>query len=509
MKEILAPQSEEKPSIQQVDFTPPEHSLETWMDTLNAQGIRPLKNIHYKEFNSSLYKNTKVDSYEVDVDEAGIDYKDEQMALRLPNAAALTIDEQKTLINTGIANARRENKLAMRNSKTWIVLKREIPNDTRTEDSLLRYVDETRKKPEWDEVIHNLAQHGKTYGYDEVHYKQALDRWLSYFLPSLQKITKSMESKEIAGLLLNMHKPKTQYDMIQKEMMDLVRHPGEELESKLALLKSLANSMYEKFPEPERISNVERILLNGLLQFTTGTVRRNAELTIEFEKRKGNPLKFDKLLLGAIDSERVYGSPTIVLHYNTPLNPATMVYNVRTGPIDYVRHPQNLVNDQLSTGNRIDYSHFPNHYNYDNAKHNVGTLLSPRQAVNNVVQEELDETVRVEEQEVEVEVPHVQHGAQGGAIRRNLANISQLSVHDDSVFHDAVTSTPVLQNVRKSERDKVKTSRYASAMMVDMKIVEDLVGTAVENYYIKSKSESDRKRRSRSIEKKDSKNSKK
>ena len=79
-----------------------------------------------------------------------------------------------------------------------------------------------------------------------------------------------------------------------------------------------------------------------------------------------------------------------------------MVYNVRTGPIDYVRHPQNLVNDQLSTGNRIDYSHFPNHYNYDNAKHNVETLLSPRQAVNNVVQEELDETVRVEEQEVEV-----------------------------------------------------------------------------------------------------------
>ena len=86
-----------------------------------------------------------------------------------------------------------------------------------------------------------------------------------------------MDPNEVATLLINMHKPKSSFDILQKEMMDLVRLPGEDLESKLALLKSLATTMYKDFAESERIANVERILMNGLLQFTHGTTRKNAE----------------------------------------------------------------------------------------------------------------------------------------------------------------------------------------------------------------------------------------
>ena len=54
-----------------------------------------------------------------------------------------------------------------------------------------------------------------------------------------------MSPNEVATLLINMHKPKSSFDILQKEMMDLVRLPGEDLEScKLALLKSLATTMY-------------------------------------------------------------------------------------------------------------------------------------------------------------------------------------------------------------------------------------------------------------------------
>ena len=46
--------------------------------------------------------------------------------------------------------------------------------------------------------------------------------------------------------------------------------------------------MYQDFTESERIANVDRILLNGILQFTHGSTRKNAELAIEFEKDKVN-----------------------------------------------------------------------------------------------------------------------------------------------------------------------------------------------------------------------------
>ena len=156
-----------------------------------------------------------------------------------------------------------------------------------------------------------------------------------------------MQPGEVASLLASMHKPKPKFDILQKELMELVRHPGEDLESKLALLKSLANSMYHDFTEAERIANVDRILLNGILQFTHGSTRKNAALAIEFEKRQGKHIDYESILLGALNSERVYGAPNVKLPYNTPLNPATMIYNVKTVPSDYLHGAGNLVRTDI------------------------------------------------------------------------------------------------------------------------------------------------------------------
>jgi hypothetical protein len=310
-----------------LDFMIPEHSLDDWIRVLTEGNVRAIRGIHFKENNGCVYKNTAAESYEVNVEEAGYAVRDAavQAAQPAPNDAA-----QQVLLNDGMRAARTANRLAQTRVKNWVLLKRELPNDTRVEDSLLRYVDEHRKKPEWGIVITNLKNYGEKNGYDLVHYKQALDRWISFFLPSLQKITESMTPNEVVNLLISMHKPKSQFDTLQKEMMDLVRFPGEDLESKIALLRSLAASMYKDFAEHERLSNVERILLNGILQFTHGVTRKNAELTIEFEKRQGKHVSLDCILKGAINSERVYGAPTMPLPYNKPLNPATMVYNVQT-----------------------------------------------------------------------------------------------------------------------------------------------------------------------------------
>ena len=333
------------PGTPTVVFNVPEHSLETWINHLIADEIRPIKNIHYKEYNSCLYANTEPQSYEQDVDDAGIQYREEQMALAA-NANA-NVNAQEGFIRTGMRNARVANLAALRHAKKWELLKRELPNDTRIEDSLLRFTDDNRRKPEWNTVILNLKRHGEANGYDTIHFKQALDRWISFFLPSMQKITENMQPGEVASLLASMHKPKPKFDILQKELMELVRHPGEDLESKLALLKSLANSMYHDFTESERIANVDRILLNGILQFTHGSTRKNAELAIEFEKRQGKHIDYESILLGALNSERVYGAPNVKLPYNTPLNPATMIYNVNTVPSDYLHGAGNVVRTDI------------------------------------------------------------------------------------------------------------------------------------------------------------------
>jgi hypothetical protein len=318
----LTPAEQKLPDVPP-DFIIPEHSLDDWIRVLTEGNISAIRGIHFKESNGCVYKNTAADSYEVNVEEAG--YAARDAAQPAPNDAA-----QQVLFNDGMRAARTVNRLAQTRVKNWVLLKRELPNDTRVEDSLLGYVDEHRKKPEWGIAITNLKKHGEKSGYDLMHYKQALDRWISFFLPSLQKITESMTPNEVVNLLISMHKPKSQFDMLQKEMMDLVRLPGEDLESKIALLKSLATSVYKDFTEHERLSNVERILLNGILQFTHGVTRKNAELTIEFEKRQGKHVSLDCILKGAINSERVYGTPAMPLPYNKPLNPAKMVHNVWT-----------------------------------------------------------------------------------------------------------------------------------------------------------------------------------
>ena len=56
-----------------------------------------------------------------------------------------TVQQQEIWIQTGMRQARVDNLAALRFVKQWILLKRELPNDTRIEDSLLRFTDDDRK----------------------------------------------------------------------------------------------------------------------------------------------------------------------------------------------------------------------------------------------------------------------------------------------------------------------------------------------------------------------------
>jgi hypothetical protein len=467
------------------DFIIPEHSLDDWIRVLTEGNFRAIRGIHFKENNGCVYKNTAADSYEVNVEEAGYAARDTavQAAQVVPTEAA-----QQTIINDAMRAARTANRLAQTRVKNWVLLKRELPNDTRVEDSLLRYVDEHRKKPEWGIVITNLKNHGEKSGYDSVHYKQALDRWISFFLPSLQKITENMTPNEVVTLLISMHKPKSQFDILQKEMMDLVRFPGEDLESKIALLRSLATSMYKDFAEHERLSNVERILLNGILQFTHGVTRKNAELTIEFEKRQGKHVSLDCILKGAINSERVYGAPTMPLPYNKPLNPATMVYNVQTEIHPGILGLRPLVDNGFYRSsvnvpaNPLQIEDLSHRY----AAQNMQNLPLPPPPANNGAIPRNNPVVVLPRLNLGPNPP-VEPAEQDDSLDEEAFLDAQGVMHQNA----PLTEHPARQHIRQSGRETREPTRYgSSAQNISLENLEPFINDLV-TYYVASAKKAD------------------
>lgn len=333
LRALMAPQQEQEPKEVFHDFVVPEHDLESWKNhLLTTEHIRPTKHIHFKVTAYNAYRNLNAESYEVDVEDFAINHRDNAITARQrTNGPNYTENQLRDLYSEGLRLARANNRTAQTRPKNWELLKRGFPNDSRDEDMLLRFNDTERKVLNWTESIYNLKKFGEENGYSLDHYKQALGRWVSFFLPSLQRITDNLSSpNEIARLLIEMHPSKSQFDSLQDELQNLVRQPGETLESKIALLRSLANVMFKDHNDAERLANVERILINGVIQFTEGTTKRNTELFIQFQRRQGKPLIFEHVLKGAVNSERVYGKPKIPLSYNEPMNPVSAVYNVVT-----------------------------------------------------------------------------------------------------------------------------------------------------------------------------------
>jgi len=112
---------------------------------------------------------------------------DQRQGVRSVLPAEIADAELARLSVNAERRARHINRIAKKHEKNWVLLKRKLPNDTRLEDMLLRYTYVQRKKPDWNTVVLNLKEHGESCGYDTEHFKQALDRWISFFFKQLAK----------------------------------------------------------------------------------------------------------------------------------------------------------------------------------------------------------------------------------------------------------------------------------------------------------------------------------
>ena len=239
------------------DFTLniPEHSLEDWIAKLRAEGVKPLVNVHFKEVKDCLYKNTNAASYTEDEHEAGLAAKDVYFR-GIANEEEWEQDKANKASERGSKIARDRNAIARRQPQNWTLLKRAGLNDSRMEDTAIRYMDFQKRSedrtPDWHAITRNLKLAGESVGYDERHYKHALDRLVSFFQPQLRPVTERMTAIELARFLLNLNVPDTEYDVIMNQMRGLTRKAGDRLHTFMSHLMALGHFMHNNLPEEEK-----------------------------------------------------------------------------------------------------------------------------------------------------------------------------------------------------------------------------------------------------------------
>ena len=137
------------------DFTIniPEHSLDEWIAKLRAERLQPIANVHYKELKDCLYKNTNAASYTEDEHNAGLAAKDAYFAGVGENEENWDQEKANKAFERGCKNARARNVEARKQPQNWVLLKRAGLNDSRMEDTAIRYMDFQKRAedrtPDW------------------------------------------------------------------------------------------------------------------------------------------------------------------------------------------------------------------------------------------------------------------------------------------------------------------------------------------------------------------------
>ncbi len=309
-----------------ISFTVPEDSLETWCARLRNEGVYPEMGTHYREHKGCLYKNVIEESYHMDETKHAHHVRDRWHSRH----ADATQDDLNTSYENAIREARTHNTRARQFASKWELLVREEDNDTRSEDTVVRY-QKGDKVPDWFATIRNVSDFGKRRGYTLNHYKAMLDRFVSFFNPEFRVITDRMDADSMASFLSNLNLPDSEFEVIESQIRNLVRQPGAKITSVMSHLKALADMLHSSKPAAEKQNLVYNMMITGLINFTTGATRANLQIAAEHCKRENITIPWETLMEGVIRQESVSGMPATVLSFASAVTPSIMTFNVETG----------------------------------------------------------------------------------------------------------------------------------------------------------------------------------
>ena len=316
-----------------VTFVVPAQTLNDWCTELRGREppIDPVPGIHWKEDHGCHYKNTEPLSYLENEHEAGNREKDEAIRLAGPNNPPGR-DDLQFAYERGAYQARVRNRAARAHQPTWALLARQVDVDTRSEDVLIRYLPGRElKEPDWYYTVRELRRHGEAHGYTLAHFKSALDRMVSHFDAKMRIVTEHMDANQMATYLSNLTLPESEYEVVESQIKSLTRQPGEKIKAVMSKLKALAEILHRNVEPPqERQTVIDKLMVTGLIGFTTGETRANLIATIDQCKRNRLPMTWERLADGVASAESLHGQPTVPLSLSEG-NQSVLTYNVGIG----------------------------------------------------------------------------------------------------------------------------------------------------------------------------------
>lgn len=355
----LVPQGQQIPALQNLqqlvgDQNPTiQNEIENFVFVVPAQTFtelitelgttHPKLGTHYTERNGVLHRNSHPASYNsVDPDLAGWTARDNMLANapadNLPTNAQLTAEYDR-------ARAHQEgvNRTVARTAPIWTLLQRDSTNDVRQEDSMLVFLDLQHKQVDWYTVVKNLKRFGEPIGYNEDHYKRALDRFVGFFAPSLKPVTDELPALELAQFLMRMSLPAPKFEKLATQIQSLVRNPGENLRSVLAQLHGLASAYFADRVAVDQPAMVNRLMIQGLMSFTMGQTHTALTAALDSAQIQGKTPDWRTFTESVINSERVNGTPQVTLQFKQ-VQPTTATlfhstnYSVQS-PVQIARDP--------------------------------------------------------------------------------------------------------------------------------------------------------------------------
>ena len=340
--------------ITEFTFTIPPFSMQDHVAALGA--IHPQKDLHYQDKHSVLYRNAQPASFPE---------RDPEAAAHIARTALLNTNANATVAELQAAEATARAQQEVRNRGTltvppvWELLQREANNDIRGEDALLIFTDSQHKIVDWYAVANNLRQFGEPLGYTNQHYKRALDRFVGFFSPSLKAVTDNLEAVELAQFLMRTSIPASKFERLTNQMTTLVRQPNMPLKSTLAQLQGMALAYYNDKPIAERQSSVNRIMIQGLISFTTGITNKYLTNQISLTQVQGRTCQWNDLLDAVINSERIHGTPQTPLSFQPNLRSSVDLFHSTYAPVE-----NGIITEPIP----VEYPYNPN-YDFYNAPH--------------------------------------------------------------------------------------------------------------------------------------------
>ena len=138
-------------------------------------------------------------------------------------------NELQRIYNEAKMAQHERNAAAERQPPQWVLCQRTENNDTRLEDTVIGYLDDAHKQVDWHTTIANLHELGRSLGYTLPHYNRVMNRFVTYFNPSMSSIISGMDANETARFLQSLNTPVPDKQRHFKAIKEMHRTVGKEL----------------------------------------------------------------------------------------------------------------------------------------------------------------------------------------------------------------------------------------------------------------------------------------